>query len=715
MSSKKTDFFPHLIFFFSLSIYLITILPDLYWRDAPEFQTIGFLLDVAHPSGSPLYAMVAKLFTLIPFGSIAFKTSLVSAFFGAGLSVLVYFIIKTLIGKILIEPAQDFRDRAIQWIALLGSLSLAFSNAVWENAIVSEVYTLQNFFTAFLVLLLLEIQVLNVRSDAIAKTIQLFLLFAFLFGLGLGAHSILILYFPLLLVGIYFIWLRSKPISVIKIYALLCFFFSLGLSVYLYLPIRSVQNPYYDWGDPQTLHNLILHVSDRKDASFHFSFPKDALPFQIALYLGLYYENFSVFGILLGLVGFIYLVKKREKVLLVVFAMFFLPPLLFFIRWWQWNSAYIPTFLIFSVLISVGVWASCSAIKKGLRQDSLPRSYVTLIVSIIAIHFALLFVNHFQANDKSDYWVPRDLVKNMLSSIPSDTVIFSNRAWFLIGYLQQSEGYRPDITLFSLSSILAPEFFSKVDQAKFPNVVIPVKSDKELGPAFLQQNIGSHPIYWEPDITRNRLVEEYFIPEGLLFKLSPNPTKIDSEVVESYLNRLSNQINFEKEINDTEEKVFYGEIISGQGSFFLQRGQYELAMHHFRLATGLLPNNAGYLNMLGVSYAYLKEHQLAEASFMKAIAVKPYYYEPYLNFAEMNLLNNNPQRAEEYLNKVLDLQPENARAKYYLGKIQLDRGNKDQALALFQQVLEIDPEYTDAKNKIDQLLEKATFDNKEGK
>lgn len=712
MPSKKRELFPYIIFFLSFSVYLTTILPYIYWRDAPEFQTVGFLLDIAHPSGSPLYAIVVKLFTFIPIGSIAFKTTLVSTFFAAGISVLVYFIVKMILGKMVINVEEESSYSVIPWIAFFGSLSFSFSTAVWENAIVAEVYTLQNFFTAILILILLEIQSLNVHPDTTWKITRLFFCLAFLFGLGLGAHSILVLYFPLLLIGIYFLGLRSRSINVTKMYGLLCFFFLLGLSVYLYLPVRSVKNPYYDWGDPQTFYNLMSHVSDRKDASFHFSFPKDVLPSQIVLYFGLYYENFSILGIILGVIGLIYLMKRRENVLLNIFVIFFFPPLLFFIRWWQWHSAYIPNFLIFSILISVGVWASFRAIKRGLKQYQLSKSYLVLIGSFLAIHLFLLFTNHFRENDKSDYWTPRDLLKNVLYDIPSNAVIFSNRAWFGLGYLQQSEVYRPDITLFSVSSFLAPELFSKIDQAKFPNVTIPLEADKELGPAFLQQNIGSHPIYWEPNVMRNGLVEEYLIPEGLLFRLSPNPTQIDSEMIKSYLNRLPKQINFEKEIQDTEEKVFYGEIISGQGSFFLQRGQYELALHHFKLATGLLPNKTDFLNMLGVSYAYLKEYKLAEETFKKAIAVKPYNHEPYLNLGEMYLFNNNFQKAEEYFTKVLDLQPVNAKATYYLGKVHVERGNKDQALMFFRKALELDPEYTDVKTEIDQLLGQITLNKR---
>ena len=42
----------------------------------------------------------------------------------------------------------------------------------------------------------------------------------------------------------------------IKFGIILSFFFLLGLSVYLYLPVRSLKNPQLDWGNPENLHNF---------------------------------------------------------------------------------------------------------------------------------------------------------------------------------------------------------------------------------------------------------------------------------------------------------------------------------------------------------------------------------------------------------------------------------------------------------------------------
>src|SRR5579883_1651006 len=88
---------PFLVFFLSFAIYLVTAQPSIFWGDASEFQAVSFLLDIAHPAGSPLYSIIAKLWTFIPLGSIAFKVTLVSSIFGAAISVVFYGVIRSVL------------------------------------------------------------------------------------------------------------------------------------------------------------------------------------------------------------------------------------------------------------------------------------------------------------------------------------------------------------------------------------------------------------------------------------------------------------------------------------------------------------------------------------------------------------------------------------------------------------------------------------------
>ncbi|MBK8822702.1 MAG: DUF2723 domain-containing protein [Anaerolineales bacterium] len=62
-----------LIFSVSLTLYLRTLAPSLLYGDSAEFQTIAFTLGLGHPTGYPVYILLAKLFTFLPFGDIAYR------------------------------------------------------------------------------------------------------------------------------------------------------------------------------------------------------------------------------------------------------------------------------------------------------------------------------------------------------------------------------------------------------------------------------------------------------------------------------------------------------------------------------------------------------------------------------------------------------------------------------------------------------------------
>ncbi len=59
-------------------VYLRTIAPFLYWRDAPEFIDAVNTLGIAHPAGFPSYSLMARWACLLPLGNIPFRINLFS-------------------------------------------------------------------------------------------------------------------------------------------------------------------------------------------------------------------------------------------------------------------------------------------------------------------------------------------------------------------------------------------------------------------------------------------------------------------------------------------------------------------------------------------------------------------------------------------------------------------------------------------------------------
>ncbi len=133
-----------LVFLISATVYMITLAPTVPFWDAGEFIACSYILGIPHPPGTPFYVLLGRVFTLIPWASVAERINAMSALPSALTVMLTY-----LCGLKLIRIAQGKeRTSADEWIAqiggVIGALLFAFSDGFWENAIEAEVYSLMS-------------------------------------------------------------------------------------------------------------------------------------------------------------------------------------------------------------------------------------------------------------------------------------------------------------------------------------------------------------------------------------------------------------------------------------------------------------------------------------------------------------------------------------------------------------------------------------------
>ena len=85
------------LFLASLTLYLKTLVPTLYWGDSGEFATTSYFLGIPHQPGYPLYNLLGKLFTYLPVGNVAFRMNIISALFAALTVMAVYLVVLKII------------------------------------------------------------------------------------------------------------------------------------------------------------------------------------------------------------------------------------------------------------------------------------------------------------------------------------------------------------------------------------------------------------------------------------------------------------------------------------------------------------------------------------------------------------------------------------------------------------------------------------------
>ena len=222
------------MFFAAFAVYLFTAAPTVTFWDSGELIAASYQLGISHQPGYPLYCITGRLFSLLPFGNIAYRFNILSAFFSAASAFAVYLLLK--------EILTD-KGTISEFVSALLALNLAFVKVFWSQAVVAEVYALNSLFIALLLLAYLK------AVNGKISPLQYMLFSGLFFGLGLVNHESLILYLPSLIIT----WLLAGPMpgrERARAAIMGMAFIVLGLSVYIYLPVRSSVNPVIDIGDP---------------------------------------------------------------------------------------------------------------------------------------------------------------------------------------------------------------------------------------------------------------------------------------------------------------------------------------------------------------------------------------------------------------------------------------------------------------------------------
>ena len=82
------------VFLFSFVVYYDTMAPTVSFWDCGEFIATAHTLGVPHPPGSPLFLIIGRIFSMIPFNQdIAFRVNLISVLVSALAVMLLYLII----------------------------------------------------------------------------------------------------------------------------------------------------------------------------------------------------------------------------------------------------------------------------------------------------------------------------------------------------------------------------------------------------------------------------------------------------------------------------------------------------------------------------------------------------------------------------------------------------------------------------------------------
>ena len=415
---------------FAFGLYLTTLAPTVLYYARPIFFDSAMLqaevsvLGIGHPSGYPLYMMLTHLFTYLPFGDEAHRINLASAVYGAIAVALFYVVSLRLSGRI--------------FAAAAGTLAFAVSATFWSQAVITEVYTLNALFIALIVLVLLVWR--DTRRD------RYLLLVAFVMGLSLTHHLTSGLLLP---GGFAFIFLteRRKLFEtglMLKGFAL----FLLGLTPYLYLPVRAWMDAPLTEADPSTPGRFLLLVTgsslwvpslqDRSKCA-PSPFLSVDLPDRLQLYGGHLLGQFPVVLMFVGALGIVYLLFKDRALaaLLGVVAFGVLAQSLAYLKGGteDYFVFLIPAYLAFGLCISIGLGLLLRRTESlRLRPGALKNALLILLpVLMLAVPF-IGIQKTYAANDQSHNYEGRRTVEAVVRDTKPNSTVLHHRSplWYMV-------------------------------------------------------------------------------------------------------------------------------------------------------------------------------------------------------------------------------------------------------------------------------------------
>jgi hypothetical protein len=438
--------------------YARTLAPGITWAnngaDSGDLVAAAATLGIAHPSGYPTYLLLAHCFQLIPVGDLAFRATLMSAVAALLAVFLVYRIVLVLLGN------QSWRAAISAGTA---ALALGLSQVFWSQAVVAEVYTLNAFFTALMLLFALQ----AMRRPTLAW--WELALHGLIAGLALGNHItaglVVAGWF-----GVALVYARASARA--RVAALAALSVGAGLLVYLYLPIRAAAHPAINWGVPVDWAGFWWVISGQPYRQLAFGLPANFLAGRVAAWAGLLAQQFGPLGLVLGFCGLLYARLSARRYVWLTGGIV-LAASAFAIGYNTADSyAYlIPAYLIFAIWVGLGVAIVLDLIARWKS------AFAPLAAALALGALAWPAPATAAAVDASHDRRAIEFAASVLAAAPPQAIVIttSDRDTFPLWYYHYALGERPDIVVL-VEPLLDFGWYRENLRAIYPALQIPAQS-----------------------------------------------------------------------------------------------------------------------------------------------------------------------------------------------------------------------------------------------
>lgn len=582
------------------SVYLQTLAPSVTFFDSGEFITAIYSLGSAHSPGYPLFINYAKLFTYLPFGNIAFRVNIATAFSSALACYAVYLLVSWFLLK------EDFVDDAgfsrfcKKMTALCAALTFAFSARLWLQSNHDKPYPLVSFLAAIIFYLLFLWRDHYRQGEERPAYVYLG---SFLCGLTFGGHQTIVLLLPAYVFLI--LSMNWRLVNRIKEFILAVSFALLGFSIHLHLPIRATRNPLLNWGAPDTYAQFVWHFlrrgypvekPDRSWALFWSQLNAFNIPYEFT-YVGLCI-------LLIGLAAFFK--KRRDEVLayfisllfffLVIVGVFNTSEEMIFLT----EEFFTPLYLFSAVFIGLGLFYLLKKAARDVSLKHLDKLPVRLLVGIILIALPVtVCALHFVKNDQHENYVAYDYATNSLRSLPQGAAMYTwgDSGAFPLWYLQGVEKMREDLDLLHTPHLVFKWYLDSFQglfrDSALRNLPPGLQSADYALKLSVSEMIGRRPVYVDFSTRYSVPLEPYgLIQKGICYQLVPNGSATnppDLSIWGLYTSRDLASSMFFRDLDTVKAIMIYANSHMESGETLLSLKRTQEGLTELRIAESITP------------------------------------------------------------------------------------------------------------------------------
>jgi len=573
--------------------YLFTMCHTVSFIDSGELAAVASGLGVAHPTGYPLFSILAHCFLWIPIpGEEILKLNIFSAVVvsvGVGVFYHVLIAANRYAQAIRRKGSEKGKEEGLELriAASVAALVFGFSTTVWSQSVAIEVYALH----IVLVLLTLKMFFDGLRMDANGSghIPSPMVAAAFLLGLSFANHMTTILVVPALL----FLYLKNYGFNrpALLRSARLSPFFVLGVSLYLYLPLRARIQPPMNWGYAAELERLLWHMSGKQYRSWMFS-SFDSAEKQLTYFFEHFHVEYNWVIIAMLLFG-VWRCFKSSREVFWFLVVGFVSCLFYSVNYdiHDIDSYFLLAYIVSGICVFFGVYAIVSSAWRSARKSRL----VAAALGLLMLPGLQLYLNRSEV-DESDNSLVADYTHNVLSGVQPNAVILSYQWDYFIApvqYYQLVRKERPDVVVIDKELLRRSWYFIQL-KSRFPWLMerasmkvedflaelYKFEHDLPYDPRQIESryvdmvnelidgSMQDRPVYVGPEIEPEFGRQYQKVPTGLMFRLTRNPDSVQINPIRIEFHPASVETRLTRGL-----RGLYVQMLTSTGGYFLGKNR----------------------------------------------------------------------------------------------------------------------------------------------